>query len=284
MDRTTLIAATIASLLLCSGIFLYLYNSTLRDSSESAFGNAFQTTGITSTQNNSACFMDGEKILDGNQIIAYRNEFVSEIFQCEYEIRSCANGKLDGSYENADCKVTAKRSRDCRLDNGEYIKNGDSVFMYNYRFETLRKKCTSELRMCNNGTLSGTYENPACRILILKEEETESCTLGEETIEHGDRVVRFEKEIVNEGETCVSQERACLDGVIEGEYEAKSCTVSTNIQRKCEFNEKDITSGNAVIAYKEAKAINTSCESEVRVCSDGNLSGDFKFQNCFEVR
>ena len=54
-------------------------------------------------------------------------------------------------------------------------------------------------------------------------------------------------------------------------------------RRRCSFNAQPVADGVSVKAYLTASAsISTTCTSEVRLCSDGQLSGSYTFSSCFQ--
>ena len=75
---------------------------------------------------------------------------------CTSEQRTCNNGVLSGSYTFQSCT-----NAPCTLPWGGTIVHGASVTAYQYIKQA--PTCTSsQLRTCNNGTLSGTFTNQTC--------------------------------------------------------------------------------------------------------------------------
>lgn len=61
----------------------------------------------------------------------------------------------------------------------------------------------------------------------------------------------------------------------------KSCDFSTDQLNSCIFNDKNLSDGTSILAYKESSVTDgTSCVSQTRRCSDGILDGSYKFNTC----
>jgi len=81
------------------------------------------------------------------------------------------------------------------------------------------------------------------------------------------------------GETCQAQTRTCNDGSLSGTYAFSACTVSA--ASSCSFNGQIVAHGDNIQAFQTANVpINMECQSQVRTCDDGVLSGTFGFSNC----
>ncbi|MFZ2593480.1 MAG: peptidoglycan-binding domain-containing protein, partial [Minisyncoccia bacterium] len=61
----------------------------------------------------------------------------------------------------------------------------------------------------------------------------------------------------------------------------QSCTQSAGTVKTCSFNTLTVGHGASVVAYEAATAVfGASCKQEVRVCTDGTLSGAFTHASC----
>ncbi len=96
----------------------------------------------------------GGTIMSGQSVTAYLESVSSN---CVAETRLCSNGVLSGSYTFQSCSTPQPAS--CTLPWGGTIAHGQSVTAYQ---TSISSSCTSETRICNNGTLTGSFAFPAC--------------------------------------------------------------------------------------------------------------------------
>jgi len=75
------------------------------------------------------------------------------------EIRTCNNGILSGSYAFSSCVVEEPSS--CSF-NGSTLENEASVVAYQTATVASGQTCSSEIRTCSNGTLSGSFQFDTC--------------------------------------------------------------------------------------------------------------------------
>lgn len=120
-----------------------------------------------------SCLFNGFNIPNGVIVTAFRTSTVPYGTTCVQQARGCNNGTLSGTYAYASCVVGAPAS--C-LFNGMTIPHGASVnaFLYSSSggfggggfggggFGLGSCNFYSQLRTCNNGTLSGTYPYLTC--------------------------------------------------------------------------------------------------------------------------
>ena len=161
----------------------------------------------------------------------------------------------------------------CEL-NGEVILNGEEVTFYSTSTVPFGDICSSEIRSCIAGTLSGTYEFTTCEEL-----DASSCELNGQEISHGENVTAYSSATVPFGCTCTSEIRSCADGNLSGSFTFSACEELAAVS--CELNGQEIYHGENVTAYSSATVpFGDICSSEMRSCSDGNLSGSFTFSAC----
>jgi len=106
-----------------------------------------------------ACFFDGKSLESGTNVDAYQTSSVPYGDVCTKELRSCQNGVLTGSFTFSNCTVNGPVS--C-LFNGKTIARGESVEAFLQSSVPSDQKCTKELRLCENGVLSGSFSNSTC--------------------------------------------------------------------------------------------------------------------------
>lgn len=101
------------------------------------------------------------EIQSGSSIDAYLTSTVAYGETCASEKRNCLNGKLSGSYTNQSCKPA--EGRGCSLG-GTTIKAGETITAYKETTSPLTygTSCPSEVRKCEDGTLTGSYTKQNC--------------------------------------------------------------------------------------------------------------------------
>ena len=111
---------------------------------------------------------------------------------------------------------------------GSSMSHGVSVTAYQYPTAVPGSSCVSEIRSCNNGVLSGSYQYSSCSAT-----EALSCNLDGVTIPHNADYTFYAASTVPYGKYCDSQEygaqtRTCSNGVLSGSsrYNKVKCTVS----------------------------------------------------------
>jgi hypothetical protein len=163
-----------------------------------------------------SCLFDGKTIVHGDSIAAYENSSVSYAEMCRAETRTCDNGHLSGSYSFTSCDPGQAAA--C-LFNGQTIAHGQSVQAY---FSSSGIHCETELRVCNNGLLLGSYQFASCQA-----QQAKSCLFKGLTLTHGQTLTAFKKPAANSHEPCESEQRKCHNGQLSGSYTQLSCTDKT---------------------------------------------------------
>jgi hypothetical protein len=107
----------------------------------------------------SECLFNGGTVANGSQVQAYAAAYVAYGSTCTAQTRVCSNGTLSGSYPWGTCQVSDPMS--C-VFGGNFIANGASVTAYATGYVAAGTACTSQTRVCNNGTLSGSYASSTC--------------------------------------------------------------------------------------------------------------------------
>lgn len=114
-------------------------------------------------------------------------------------------------------------------------------------------------------------------------EDPNGCTFGGVAYEHGDTVVAYRETTVEFGQSCNSETnreiRTCNNGVFTGTFPHNTC--GTDDPDDCTFNGNTVPHGGSVTAYEVERVSSAgTCNSETRVCNDGNLSGSFLYDSC----
>lgn len=106
-----------------------------------------------------------------------------------------------------------------------------------------------------------------------------ACVFNNNPVIHGDSIIAYSQAASNNC-NLAAEERVCNNGSLSGSFAFASCT--TNLQNKsCLFNGNTIPHLGAVTAYSSATVpVGSTCSSEVRTCSNGNISGTFSNTSC----
>lgn len=170
----------------------------------------------------------GGTVNHGSNITAYQNALEPFGGSCSSETRACFNGTLDGSYTNQTCSVDPG---DCNLPWGGTISHTQTVTAYLNPTEPFGGSCTSEIRTCTGGTLSGTYTNQNCIV------DDGSCALPwGGSIAHGNNVTAYLNLSEPPGGSCSSETRNCTAGSLSGSYTRQTCSVQSPDSTPNSFN------------------------------------------------
>jgi len=105
------------------------------------------------------CSFNGLTVEHGDFVTAYLSETVPAGGSCSSQTRTCFNEVLSGSYKFKDCEVSEALS--CTF-NGQILGEGQAVNAYQSESVAFGSTCTSQTRICSNGTLSGSYVYSDC--------------------------------------------------------------------------------------------------------------------------
>lgn len=184
------------------------------------------------------------------------------IAQCTDE--SCIAAQIEGLAPDTTCVFQSKT-----------LQPGDTVEAF---LKSTSTDCSAEreIRTCEDGILSGSYTFASCSTSSVAKK---SCSFNGEDVTHGMGVMAYLHTTVPSGNTCVSQLRSCNDGVLSGSYTFANCAV--NAPASCLFNGKTIPHGKQVRAFLGSSVPSgQTCQSEMRTCINGNLSGTNTFASC----
>lgn len=158
--------------------------------------------------------------------------------------------------------------------NGQSLVEGQSVTAYLTSAVDPGSSCSSEMRTCSSGALSGSYNYATCSVGVAA-----SCLFNGQTIAHGQTVTGYYSSSAAYGSSCLPQARTCNNGVLSGSYTYASCSVGA--AASCLFNGQTIAHGQSVTAFATSTAAyGSSCSSQVRSCDNGTLSGSYAYASC----
>lgn len=174
---------------------------------------------------------------------------------------------------NATFAVQSPVINDCTFNN-TVVTDGNSITAYQNSSIAYGGSCTSEVRTCNGGFLSGSYNYSLCTV-----DAPASCLFNGQTIAHGGSVEAYPGSYVDLGGECIFELRTCNNGVLSGSNQYASCSI--NLPASCLFNGQTIPSGYSVNAYLNSTvAFGELCSTETRYCVDGALSGSNQYASC----
>lgn len=226
-----------------------------------------------------SCRFNNQTIASGSSVDAYLASAVPSTGTCAKQVRRCTDGVLSGTYQYASCAVAAPEA--C-LFGGRTIAHGTSVraFLHSSSPSSQNLCETSQLRVCNNGTLSGSYTHSSCAVARPR-----SCdSLDGRTLPHGGSVRAYRNSTAAFGSTAcqVSELRTCQDGSLSGSYLHSSCEV--NAPATCRFDGKAVPHGGSVRAFQHSSAPHANSaqcnQTQTRTCNNGVLSGSYTFASC----
>jgi hypothetical protein len=111
----------------------------------------------------SSCVLPwGGSIAHLASVTAYQASSVPCGSICVSQTRTCNNGTLSGTYTNVACSVTG--CLNCTSPWGSAVSHGGAVTAYQNPSVPCGSNCASESRLCNNGTLVGSYTNQNCSV------------------------------------------------------------------------------------------------------------------------
>ena len=167
-----------------------------------------------------SCVFENNLIGHENSLVAYLEQSVEAGNSCQSETRICNDGSLSGSYPHSTCGIAQIQS--CQF-NGKELEEGESVRAYQQTEMAYGEVCQSQLRLCTNGILSGSYLFANCSVA-----EANTCNFNGETIPSGNSVIAYQNSSVNDGESCKAEYRVCTNGILSGSYSYSDCSIASN--------------------------------------------------------
>ena len=167
-----------------------------------------------------SCVFENNLIGHENSLVAYLEQSVEAGNSCQSETRICNDGSLSGSYPHSTCGIA--QIQNCQF-NGQEMEEGESVRAYQQTEMAYGEVCQSQLRLCTNGILSGSYLFANCSVA-----EANTCNFNGETIPSGNSVIAYQNSSVNDGESCKAEYRVCTNGILSGSYSYSNCSIASN--------------------------------------------------------
>ncbi|MBY0553965.1 hypothetical protein K2P97_05520 [bacterium] len=177
-----------------------------------------------------SCLFNGQTITSGDSVSAFQSSTVEYGQMCIAETRICDDGRLSGTYNYASCDAGQPAS--C-LFNGQTITHGQSVTAFVKSTVSFGSTCSSQIRTCDNGTLSGSNIYASCVV-----DSPKACLFNNQTINDGQSVVAYKATSAKSPALCESETRICSNGVLSGSYTKATC-VTENCNPKDKKTKKD---------------------------------------------
>ncbi len=152
------------------------------------------------------------------------------------------------------------------------LDGGEAVVAYQSAAPACGAGCVAEARVCDNGTLNGSYVNVSCSPAACY-----SCTAPWGlNILHGATATAYSEETPTGPCSGYSETRTCTDGSLSGSYTHASCTDG------CTGTPwGNVSTGYANTAYSSTTPAGPCASfSETRTCTDGSLSGSYSDTSC----
>lgn len=222
-----------------------------------------------------SCLFNGTTVPHGGSVTAYQTSSVSYGQTCAAQTRTCNNGTLSGTYQYSTCSASSVAS--C-LFNGQTIAHGQGITAYASSSVGYGQSCASQYRVCNNGSLGGSYQYPSCSA-----GSAANCNFNGQTVYHGQSVTAFANSSVPFGQVCSSENRTCNNGSLSGSYGSSSCSVApAPTYASCtDWYGNVIPHGSGRTAFAASSVpYGQSCASEWRTCNNGTFTGSYGFPSC----
>lgn len=220
-----------------------------------------------------SCLFNGQTIPSGETVTAFLTSSAVFGSTCASEKRTCIDGTLSGSAQYATCAVNQPAS--CLFD-GQTIAHGQAVIGFASSSVAYGQTCQSEQRICQNGVLTGSNEFSSCTTGAAQ-----NCSLNGTTILHQQSIIAYASARVPSGGDCISESRTCNNGVLSGSMTEMTCQVDVYTPGACTLNGKTIAHGSSVTVFTSSSVPNgETCQTEIRTCNDGTLSGTATSENC----
>lgn len=182
---------------------------------------------------------------------------------------SCRKGVITQS--DASCSGNS-----CPLPWGGSVAHGGSTSAFSSASVPCGSTCSSQVRYCNFGSLSGTYTHQSCAAQVCANCSTPWGT----TVAHNSSTTAYNAWSVGCGSACASETRTCWNGSLTGSYGAGSCYTQACAACNLPWGGQ-VGHGGSVYAYNTYDAgCGGTCYGETRYCNNGWLSGSYGAHSC----
>lgn len=167
-----------------------------------------------------SCSFGDRTISDGRFLFAYESASVGSGESCKHQIRTCDDGELSGSYEHAECTM---RPADACIFGGVPIADGGYVTAYQSASVAWGSGCVSEMRLCENGVLSGSFMHASCKI---EEPSAGSVLVGQSVLDFAPPQQQAQQAAQQAQAAQEAQQRANLEATQRAQQQAHQTNVN----------------------------------------------------------
>jgi hypothetical protein len=230
-------------------------------------------TNITET-GESSCKDIYNNVVNHNEVREFYSSAESGDCESIKGQRQCVNGDFLGN--TSLIYPSCSNLKSCTGTDNIVIASGSSKIYYSAN-ESTNCSAVTEVRVCTDGELSGSFNYPTCT--NITETGESSCKDIYNNVVNHNEVREFYSSAESGDCESIKGQRQCVNGDFLGNTSLiypscsnlKSCTGTDNIV---------IASGSSKIYYSANESTNCSAVTEVRVCTDGELSGSFNYPTC----
>lgn len=136
------------------------------------------------------------------------------------------------------------------------------------------EKCNSQLRVCMNGSVSGSAKFSKCV------EQSGDCSVNGQVIKNGDSIKTYNAAQVSYGQSCQEKDVICKNGQLSEGFAYYSCQVQD--PKNCSVNGSTIQHGKSLSFFSASQvAYGQRCESKQIECVNGSFNGgNYKYSAC----
>lgn len=242
-------------------------------------------------------FVWESKVWDhGEKWVWYFRNTVGWFWNCEWEV----DGKLNkvaveclyGTIQPIGNNVKIWRScskwtpKNCTTPWWTTVEHGKSVVAYENGSMGYGASCESEVRVCDDWVLWWRYQYQSCSVA----QPVGCMTPWWELVAHQWTFTAFQTDSVSYGNICASQTRVCTNGVNNGSYVFRSCTVNAPVW--CVYEWVSLAHGQTVTRATTPKIVwdplewKSECSWFSAKCNNGTMQGnllnnpDARFTSC----
>jgi hypothetical protein len=164
----------------------------------------------------------GETLEHATSRVAFGYATVPFGSTCPQEARTCSDGVLSGTAQFQNCSIQS--AANCKTPWGSHVPHGNTVVAFNSATVDFGRTCDAQIRMCNNGILTGNASIQNCA-----PSPPRNCfTPWGASIVHGTSIDAYSRANVPFGQSCnvggVLERRVCDNGLLLGSFSFRTCS------------------------------------------------------------
>lgn len=116
-------------------------------------------------------------------------------------------------------------------------------------------------------------------VVAIPQGQGRSCQWGSKVIANGDGILAYQALRPGAGQNCASEKRVCRDGDLSGSFSFSTCYQEPELPNiDCEVRGVPVPHGQKITVFSSSTVMpGESCKSQVRVCNNGSMSGEWEF-------